>query len=138
MFNPTGAHASIAVADLDRAKEWYAEKLGLKPMGEDPNGAYYTVGETRFLLYPSQFAGTAQNTVMTFEVDDVEEAVQDLSRNGVTMEEYDMGEWGKTVNGVMTVKSEDVGEFLMAWFKDIDGNIVGISNLVSIAMSRGR
>ena len=138
MFNPTGVHASIACTDLDRATEWYAEKLGLKPMGGDPNGAYYAVGETRFLLYPSQFSGTAQNTVMTFEVDDVEGAVQDLMANGITFEEYDMGEWGKTVNGVMTVKSEDVGEFLMAWFKDIDGNVLGISNLVSLALSRGR
>lgn len=131
MFNPIGVTAMVPCSDFARAKGWYAEKLGLKPMGEDEGGAYYALGDTRFALYPSQFVGTNQATVMTFDVDDVDDAVQTLKANGVTFEDYDMGEWGKTVDGILTAKSPDAGDFKTAWFKDPDGNILAISDLVS-------
>jgi catechol 2,3-dioxygenase-like lactoylglutathione lyase family enzyme len=131
MFNPIGVTAMIPCSDLARAEGWYAEKLGLKPMGEDEGGAYYSLGDTRFALYPSQFVGTAQSTAMTFDVEDVDDAVQTLKGNGVTFEEYDLGEWGKTIEGILTAKSADAGEFKNAWFKDPDGNILAISDLVS-------
>jgi catechol 2,3-dioxygenase-like lactoylglutathione lyase family enzyme len=113
-------HPTIAVKDLERAKSWYADKLGLKPMDESEAGAYYQVGDTVFLLFPTQFAGTAQNTVMEFEVDDVKRSMAELRKNGVVFEEYDLPGL-KTVDGVAKI-----GEFEGGWFKDSEGNILAI------------
>ena len=63
MFETASAHATIAVTDLDRAKKFYGEMLGLQPREERSDGAVYQAGSgTWFLVYPSQFAGTAQST----------------------------------------------------------------------------
>jgi catechol 2,3-dioxygenase-like lactoylglutathione lyase family enzyme len=137
MFDPNGVTAMVPCSDLERAKGWYAEKLGLKPMGEDEGGAYYALGDTRFAVYPSQFVGTAKSTALTFDVNDVDDAVQDLKEKGVTFEEYDLGEWGKTVDGILTAKSEGAGEFKNAWFKDPDDNILAISDIVSKVSTQG-
>jgi catechol 2,3-dioxygenase-like lactoylglutathione lyase family enzyme len=114
-------HPSLAVADLGRAKAWYAEKLGWNPMAELEGLAIYKVGETYFTLYQSEYAGTAQNTVMNWTVDDITSTVEELRGRGLTFEEYDLGEV-KTVDGIMT----DPAGFKNAWFKDPDGNIVGL------------
>jgi catechol 2,3-dioxygenase-like lactoylglutathione lyase family enzyme len=113
-------HPTIAVKDLERAKSWYADKLGLKPMDESEAGAYYQVGDSVFLLFPTQFAGTAQNTVATFEVDDVRSSIAELRKNGVVFEEYDMPGL-KTVDGIAKM-----GDFEGGWFKDSEGNILAI------------
>jgi len=73
-----------------------------------------------FLVYPSQFAGTAQSTYMSFEVSDVEQAVKELRERGVTFEEYDMPGL-KTVNGIAEIQGVKG-----AWFKDLDGNILSV------------
>jgi catechol 2,3-dioxygenase-like lactoylglutathione lyase family enzyme len=116
----TAIHPTIAVKDLERAKSWYADKLGLKPMDESEAGAYYQVGDSVFLLFPTQFAGTAQNTVATFEVDDVRSSIAELRKNGVVFEEYDMPGL-KTVDGIAKM-----GDFEGGWFKDSEGNILAI------------
>ena len=114
-------HPSLAVKDLAAATAWYSEKLGWEPI-EDPDGvALYKVGLSFFSLYPSDFAGTAKNTVMNWTVDDVRAEVARLRERGVDFQEYDFGEV-KTVDGIMT----DPNGGMNAWFKDLDGNIVGI------------
>lgn len=124
MPNFKDAHATLPASDLDRAKNWYADKLGLKPSEEGDVGAYYDVGSSRFLLYPSQFAGTNQATAASFEVDDIEAAVAELRQNGVTFEEYDIP-GVKTENGIATF--EAMGRTVQsAWFKDSEGNILAI------------
>jgi catechol 2,3-dioxygenase-like lactoylglutathione lyase family enzyme len=76
----------VPVKDYERAKSWYADKLGLKPVEEmGQMGAYYEVGESRFLLYPSQFAGTNQATAIALEVDDVEAMV---AETGIQLEPH--------------------------------------------------
>lgn len=117
----------IPVKDYERAKSWYADKFGLKPVEEmGQMGAYYQVGESRFLLYPSQFAGTNQATAIALEVEDVEGMVAGLREAGVEMIEYDLPEI-QTVDGVATMEVE--GRTLKsAWCKDPEDNIIAIGN----------
>jgi catechol 2,3-dioxygenase-like lactoylglutathione lyase family enzyme len=114
-------HPSLAVADVAKARSWYADKLGWEPELEPPGVLIYRVGDSFFTLYESRFAGTAQNTVMNWNVPDVRAEVARLRERGVEFENYDVGET-KTVDGIMT----DPSGGMNAWFKDPDGNIVGI------------
>jgi predicted enzyme related to lactoylglutathione lyase len=118
--------AALPASDFERAKTWYAERLGLTPVEEDPGGASYRVGATRFLLYPSQFAGTNKATSAGFAVDDVEETVAELRQRGVTFEEYDFPGL-KTVNGIATLETGR-GTTKAAWFKDSEGNILSVAS----------
>jgi catechol 2,3-dioxygenase-like lactoylglutathione lyase family enzyme len=116
-------YATIPATDLERAKRWYADKLGLKPTREDAVGAMYALaGGTGFLLYPTQFAGKAPNTLMGFISDDVEGDVAALKKRGVKFEDYDMPGL-KTVNSIATL-----GTVKGAWFKDSEGNILSIGD----------
>ena len=117
------AYATIPAADMNRAKAWYREKLGLKPSMEDKMGCMYQVGGgTSFLLYPSTTAGMAPNTLLSFTTDDIESEVRDMRGHGVSFEDYDMPGI-KTVGGIATM-----GSFHSAWFKDSEGNILAVSD----------
>jgi catechol 2,3-dioxygenase-like lactoylglutathione lyase family enzyme len=114
---------TIPVTDLARARRWYEEKLGLKPARETAEGLMYQLAAgTGFLLYQTQFAGKAPNTLMGFETSDVEGDVAALKKKGVTFEEYDMPGL-KTVNSVATI-----GSVKGAWFRDSENNILALSN----------
>ena len=118
------AYATIPAADMNRAKSWYKDKLGLSPAMEDDFGCTYKLGGgTSFLLYPTSNAGQAPNTLLSFATDDVEAEVQDLRRRGVRFEDYDMPGL-KTVNGIATM-----GIFLGAWFMESVGNILAIGDV---------
>jgi catechol 2,3-dioxygenase-like lactoylglutathione lyase family enzyme len=121
MFESATAHGTIAVSDIDRAKGFYGGTLGLKILDERSDGIRYLDGGGNwFLVYPSQFAGTAQSTYMSFEVDDVEVAVKELRDKGVVFEEYDFPGL-KTVDGIAEIQGVKG-----AWFKDPDGNILAV------------
>jgi catechol 2,3-dioxygenase-like lactoylglutathione lyase family enzyme len=123
MLNSYRCAAMIPAADLDRAKAWY-EKLGFQAVPElsDEFGAEYRSAEgTGFAVYPSQFAGTGQQTVMGWDVPDVEVEKKELENIGITFEEYDLPGI-KTENGIATM-----GGWKGAWFKDSEGNILAIS-----------
>ena len=121
MFETLRATPTIAVSDLERAKKFYGETLGLTVKDERADGVRYEAGGgSLVLVYPSQFAGTAQSTYMGFEVDDVEKAVGELRERGVVFEEYDMPGL-KTVDGIAEIEGVKG-----AWFKDPDGNILSI------------
>jgi catechol 2,3-dioxygenase-like lactoylglutathione lyase family enzyme len=121
MFEPVRAVPTIAVSDIDRAKEFYGGTLGLKVKDERADGVRYEAGGgTLLLVYPSQFAGTARSTYMGFDVDDLKKAVEELRGRGVVFEEYDMPGL-KTVNGIAEIEGVKG-----AWFKDPDGNILAI------------
>ena len=68
MLSDAPCSATIAVRDLERAKAFYGDTLGLKHAGDNPGGASYMAGNTRVELIMSEFAGTAKNTVAAFEV----------------------------------------------------------------------
>lgn len=112
---------TIPAADLNRARRWYEEKLGLTPRSEEPMGLLYDLGGgTGFLLYPTPNAGKAPNTLATFSSTDVAGDLVRLRERGVVFEEYDLPGL-KTVNGIATIGGRDG-----AWFKDSEGNILAI------------
>ncbi len=117
-------NATLPASDMARAKEWYRDKLGLKPVEELPMGeAMYETGGSQFMLYPSKFAGTNQATAAGFLVSDFDATVAELRSNGVIFEEYDFGEGMATVDGVIMMPDGRKG----AWFKDSEGNTLGLA-----------
>ncbi|MGH2676745.1 MAG: VOC family protein [Actinomycetota bacterium] len=118
-------YAVLPASDFERAKAWYAGKLGLTPSQEEgPNGWYRCAEGTWFILTASQYAGTAQNTAAGFTVKDIESVMADLRSRGVEFLEYDFGEMGKTEQGLMSV-----GGYKAAWLKDSEGNIIELSQV---------
>lgn len=116
---------SIAAIDLDRARAWYEGTLGLVPGGTDPGGVWYAcAGETWLYLYATPSAGTARNTVAGWHVKDIATVMAHLRGRGVVFEDYDFGEV-KTVDGMA-----DFGAARAAWFKDSEGNILEISEVL--------
>ncbi len=123
MLADSQIYAVVPAMDLARAKQFYSEKLGLEPEKEDGQELVYQCGNgSRLQVYKSGFAGTAQNTAMGWDVDDVDKTVADLRAKGVVFEEYDMPGL-KTVNGIASM-----GDMKAAWFKDSEGNILCVSH----------
>ena len=115
--------AVLAVKDLERAKKFYGETLGLKPGDSpDPNGIMYSSGNSKVLVYESQYAGTNQATAAAWKADDIEQLVESLKAKGVSFEQYDIP--GVTREGDIHI----MGELKAVWFKDPDGNILNITN----------
>jgi catechol 2,3-dioxygenase-like lactoylglutathione lyase family enzyme len=114
-------YATLPARDIERAKTFYREKLGLIPLGEDPAAIHYRSGNTYFDIYPTEAAGYAGHTLAGWVVDDIEAAVAELKERGVLFEEYDLDDL-KTINGVA-----DLGSELTAWFKDSEGNVLAIA-----------
>src|SRR5918996_1661898 len=86
---------AAAVSDMDKAKEFYEGKLGLSNGEEQGDGGitYPCADGSSIHVYPSpDNAGKSGATLAFWEVDDIEKAVDELSSNGVTFEQYDMGE----------------------------------------------
>jgi catechol 2,3-dioxygenase-like lactoylglutathione lyase family enzyme len=119
------AVAVVAVKDIAKGKEFYEGKLGLSG-GEDQDdgGVQYAVGNTKFHIYPSENAGGGATTAAYFRVDDVEGTVDELSGNGVKFEQYDSDELKTNEKGVAQLGDEQA-----AWFKDLDGNIIGLGSV---------
>jgi catechol 2,3-dioxygenase-like lactoylglutathione lyase family enzyme len=116
------AHSTIAVSDIDKAREFYEQTLGFTPTSVNPGGVFYPAGgSTRFLVYPSGTAGTNKATYIGFEVKDIEAEVKNLKGRGVSFEQYE----GYTNDDGIA----DAGEVRSAWFKDPDGNIIGVVQL---------
>jgi catechol 2,3-dioxygenase-like lactoylglutathione lyase family enzyme len=115
--------ATIAVKDLGTAKSFYEDKLGLKLVhAEGSEALMYQTGDSKLLVYRSQFAGTNRATAATWSVGgDVDEVVQALRAKGVSFEHYDMP--GMKREGDVHV----AGKMKAAWFKDPDGNILGLT-----------
>jgi catechol 2,3-dioxygenase-like lactoylglutathione lyase family enzyme len=127
MFGNAALHPVLPASDLERAKRWYSEKLGLEPVGEDQyGGARYEHGGGTFLVYLSEFAGTNKATAAGFHVEDFDTTISELRSRGVVFEDVDFGEFGATVDGVISMPG---GEDKAAWFKDSEGNILSLSTM---------
>ena len=120
-------YASLPAKDIERAKRWYEEKLGLIPtMDLGPGGQLYSTGGTMFSIYETQAAGTGKQTVAAFLVKDLEATAQELRGKGVKFEDYDMGDQGPTTeNGI----ARDPTGGLAAWFADSEGNILVLTQM---------
>ena len=124
MLNDSSVTANIPAADLERARSFYADKLGLSPVDENPGGLIYkTAGGTWFFLYQTEYAGQAGHTIAQFHVADVAAEVKELEANGVSFETYDLP--GTTWDGVIASLG-DMGH--AAWFKDSEDNILCIDD----------
>jgi catechol 2,3-dioxygenase-like lactoylglutathione lyase family enzyme len=119
----------LPVQDLERARLFYADKLGLGAVEERPGGLLYHCGSGSFALFLSSGAPSGDFTQMAFEVTDLKATVAALRGRGVMFEEYDLPGL-KTVDGIAEVAGNypskgGVGE-LAAWFRDSEGNLLGI------------
>ena len=124
MLGNQKAAATVAVRDLNAAKEFYAKTLGLKQVASEGEEAVaYSTGGGNLVVYRSQFAGTNKATGVTWNVgDNIDDVVKDLKSKGVTFEHYDMP---------MMKREGDIhvsGDTRAAWFKDKDGNIHAVVN----------
>lgn len=128
MLSNARVEARLPSQDLARARQWYAEKLGLEPVEERDGGLRYKGAEGVFCLFASSGVSDGSFTQMGFYVDDVEAAVASLSARGVVFEEYD-----SAVDGIMDIEgnypSKGRGE-RAAWFRDSEGNMLGVSEVV--------
>jgi catechol 2,3-dioxygenase-like lactoylglutathione lyase family enzyme len=122
MLKDRDAVATVAVKDLEAARRFYRDTLGLKPTGDDdPEFSSFRTGNSSLLVYRSQYAGTNKATGVTWPVgDEVEDIVRTLKARGVAFEHYDLP--GTTLKGDVHV----TGDQKAAWFKDPDGNIIGL------------
>ena len=122
MLNDRNAVANLAVRDLEVARKFYRDTLGLKQVGHEGSELLvFESGDSVINVYRSAHAGTNKATAVTWAVGaDVEHVVEELKRKGVSFEHYDMP--GLTLEGDVHV-GEDMKT---AWFKDPDGNILNI------------
>ncbi len=117
---------TLPASDLDRAKAWYAQVLGIEPVESQPTGElWYELGGSRFMLYQSQFAGTNQATAAGLRVDDFDATVAQLKERGAVLEDYDFGEDFRTVDGIITLPDGNRS----AWMKDSEGNILAVTSM---------
>jgi len=120
MFKDRQATVMIPATDVERAKRWYKEKLGVEPVRDDQYGVQYLLGGgTHAFLYPSGYAGTAGHTLVSFASPDLRQDMADLRSRGVTFLDYDLPGL-QTKDGVA-----DFGPVKNAWARDSEGNILG-------------
>jgi catechol 2,3-dioxygenase-like lactoylglutathione lyase family enzyme len=117
--------ATIPAQDMDRARSFYADKLGLKPAEEAPEGLRYRCGSGEFLLFPSSGQASGAFTQLGWDVDDLEAVMGELRANGVVFEEYDQPGF-KSVNGIV-----EIAGGRGAWFKDSEGNLLALGESVA-------
>jgi catechol 2,3-dioxygenase-like lactoylglutathione lyase family enzyme len=124
MLGGKDAAATLAVSDLQRARDFYENTLGLEAVQEPPGAILYRSGNSVVLVYPSEYAGTNKATAASWAVgDDFDSIVAALKEKGVAFEHYD--------DLPETTREGDVhlmGDFKAVWFKDPDGNILNLIN----------
>ncbi|MFH9006151.1 VOC family protein [Streptomyces afghaniensis] len=119
MFGTTKAYSGFSVNDIEAARTFYGDTLGLRVSEEHGMLILHIAGDRDILVYPKQDHTPATFTILNFPVDDIEAAVDELSRRGVRFERYDH------------LKADDKGIFrgggpLIAWFTDPAGNVLSV------------
>jgi catechol 2,3-dioxygenase-like lactoylglutathione lyase family enzyme len=120
MLNGKRAHTTLPAVDMARARSFYSEKLGLEPVSELPGGNLYETGGGTFVVFPGSTPSAGAFTQMGFTVDDIEAEVAELRARGVEFESYDMPNFDRET-GIFSP-----GPVRSAWFKDSEGNLIGI------------
>ena len=122
----------IPAKDLDRARRFYAEKLGLEPVEERGGGLRYVCGDDEFAVFLTAGTPDGSHTQMGWQVDDIEATVAELRARGVVFEDYDLPGM-RTVDGIADLDgnypSKGSGE-RAAWFYDSEGNLLGLGEVV--------
>jgi len=133
LLSDARAATRIPAQDLERARRFYAEKLGLSPVEERPGGLRYRcAGGGEFALFASAGGSPGTFTQMGFEVDDLDATVAEMRARGVVFEEVDLPGL-RTVGGIADIEGNypskgraDRG----AWFRDSEGNLLGVGQPV--------
>ncbi len=127
LFKNSKAFSSFSVDDLDKAKTFYGETLGLK-VKETPEGLelHLAGGMMPVFIYPSDDYHAPEHTVLNFIVDNIDPAVEDLKKRGIAMEHYDQPGIKTDAKGIMRTKIGDPGPKAIAWFKDPAGHILSV------------
>ena len=122
MFANTKAFSGFAVDDLEKAREFYAETLGVKTTVLDEENGLLQLehpGERNTLVYLKPDLEAANYTILNFQVDDVDAAVEELTSRGVSFERYDG--FDQDEKGISRGAGPEI-----AWFKDPAGNILSV------------
>lgn len=129
--------ASLAVRlpaqDLDRARRFYSERLGLEPVDEREGGLLYVAGGQEFAVFASTGRPSGEHTQLGFVVPDLDVTVRELRERGLEFEEFDFGDL-PVKDGIVEIDGYyptrgPVGERAI-WFRDSEGNLLGIGELV--------
>jgi catechol 2,3-dioxygenase-like lactoylglutathione lyase family enzyme len=122
MLSEQRMHTTLPVSDLDRARAFWSDRLGFQVVKDLPEFALLLEGPggTRFTVFISMAEGRGGHTQCAFAVDDIDAEVADLIGRGVTFEEYDYPSL-TTVDGIASTPAGRA-----AWFKDPDGNLIGL------------
>lgn len=126
MLTATRTTTMLPVSDPERAGQFYADRLGLKPMGVEPDGTrMFELGMGDALgLMPAEAGSQTNHTVLSFEVSDVESEVKELEGRGVAFDDYDLPNL-KTENHIAVM-----GQDKAAWFHDSEGNILCVHQVM--------
>jgi catechol 2,3-dioxygenase-like lactoylglutathione lyase family enzyme len=118
--------AALAVSDLDRAKRFYQDQLGLVPGEEEEQGVRYPCAEGSgiFVYLSPENAGKSSATLAGWSVDDLDKTMDELASRGVVFEQYDQPGIKTDERGVF-----DAGRFRAAWVRDPDGNTMAITEV---------
>jgi catechol 2,3-dioxygenase-like lactoylglutathione lyase family enzyme len=131
MTSPLGAGRAVTklpAQDLDRARRFYRDRLGLEPVEEREGGLRYVCGATEFHLFVSTGAASGSSTQMGFEVEDIDQAVAELRARGLEFESFDLGDLEVTDQIVVVpdnYPSKGTGE-RGAFFFDSEGNLLSL------------
>ena len=125
MLEGATTYATLPAIDMARATQFYTEKVGAVPGESREGGSFFTLGNSAFMIYPTPNPNRGGHTQMTLLVPDARAAVDALRSHGVVFDEYDLPGL-KTVEGIA-----DTGGGSAAWFKDTEGNTIGVLQLNS-------
>ncbi len=125
MFKALAAFSGLSVNDLDKAKEFYTGTLGLELNDEKMGLQLQLPGGGKLFIYPKDDHQPASYTVLNFVVENIDEAVDELTSSGVSFEHYDNMEGNQDEKGVMRGIQASQGPDI-AWFKDPAGNIISV------------
>ena len=121
MLGESKAFSGFSVDDIQKAKKFYGEKLGVEVSEANSLLTLRLAGGNNVLIYPKPNHAPATFTVLNFPVQDVDKAVEELTKRGVRFEIYDLPDIKTDEKGIMRGKGPTI-----AWFKDPAGNILSV------------
>src|SRR5256885_14841934 len=126
MLSEYAIHPSLATANVDKARGWYAERLGLEPLLVFPSLLVYQVEQSIFTVFETPAARTAKNTVAIWRVPDLRAEITRLRARRVEFEDLDFGGDERTIDGIMTSADLFGGIGLRGWVPDGADNPIGM------------
>ena len=121
MLSDSKAFSGFSVNDTQKAKQFYGQTLGLEVSESNGLLTLHLAGDNKVLIYPKPNHVPATFTILNFPVDDVDKAVDELTKRGVRLEIYNLPDIKTDEKGIMRGKGPTI-----AWFKDPAGNILSV------------